>query len=114
MFKGVDGGLALDGRKVFKELVQSLSALEVIQKRLERNASPAEHRGSPENIRVPHDDAVGRGHSRISPSVYPSERRKTKGSLVSRMSSGPSSIYLLLALAFSELLLSPQEKRAKL
>jgi hypothetical protein len=34
MFKGADGGLALHGGKVFQEIVQSLPALEVIQKRL--------------------------------------------------------------------------------
>jgi len=77
MFKRADGGFALHGGKILKELAQSLPPFEVIQQGLERNSSPAEHRGSSKNIGVSHDDAVGRRHSRISPSVYPSELRKT-------------------------------------
>src|SRR5579863_7989283 len=65
MFKRADGSFALDGGKIFKELVQSLPSLEVIQQALEWNSGSAEHRGPPENIGVPHDNAVGLRHSRI-------------------------------------------------
>jgi hypothetical protein len=47
MLEGADGGFALHGGKILKELVQSLPPFEVIQQGLERNSSPAKHRGSP-------------------------------------------------------------------
>jgi hypothetical protein len=80
MLQGADGGFALHGGKILKKLVQSLPPFEVIQQGLEGNASPAEHRGPSKNIGVSHDDAVGRRHSRISPSVYSSQLRKTNPS----------------------------------
>src|SRR5882724_4514749 len=81
MFKRTDGGFAFHGGKVLKELAQSLPAFEVIQERLERDSSPAEYRRPPKDIGVSHDNAVGRCHSRISLSVYPSERRKPREAL---------------------------------
>jgi hypothetical protein len=84
MLKGADGGFALHGGKILKELVQSLSPLDVIQQGLERNSSPAEHRGPAKNIGIFHNDAVGRRHSRISPSVYPSELRNTNPTIWAR------------------------------
>jgi hypothetical protein len=58
MLKGAYGSLAPNGGKVFQKLIQGLAALQVLQESLERDASSAKNRGSPENVGVPDDHFV--------------------------------------------------------
>jgi len=78
VFQGAYGGVAPDGGKVGKELVQGLAPLQLVQKGLERDTCTPKHRRPPERIGVPDNHSVGGRHRNIfQPKVYSEDRGKT-------------------------------------
>jgi len=58
MLKGMHREITGHGGKVFEELIQRLSAFEIIKQRLERDSRSAEDRRAAQNIWVADDHVV--------------------------------------------------------
>src|SRR5262245_57234733 len=54
--------LSLHRRKVVEEVVERISCRKVVDKILQRNSRPSEHRGPPEDVRVAENDGVQNRH----------------------------------------------------
>src|SRR6202790_3119515 len=62
MLQRGDGGLTGYGRELIQKFVQGMASLEIIEQVLERHSRPPEDRGSSEDLLVPYDDILVRGH----------------------------------------------------
>ena len=58
MFERTHCRFTADGREIFKKLIQSLPAFEIVQQGLERDACSPEYGRAPEDIRVPRNYAM--------------------------------------------------------
>ncbi len=58
MFKRVNCGIPHYGGEIVEKLIQSLSAFEIIQERLKRNASPAKNGRASENLGIARDNGL--------------------------------------------------------
>src|SRR5216683_740348 len=58
-FESSDGHLTRDGRKPLQKVFECLSALQIVEQRLDRHARTAKHRSSTKDIRVRDNDSHG-------------------------------------------------------
>ena len=59
-FERSDGHFTRDGRKPLQKIFECFSTFQVVEHRLDRHASPPEHRSSPENVAIFNDDSHGK------------------------------------------------------
>src|SRR6266852_5092877 len=58
-FESSDGHFTRDGRKPLQKVFECLSALQIVEQRLDRHARTAKHRSSTKNIRIFDNDSHG-------------------------------------------------------